>query len=140
MVPQIGHEDRSFEGLLGRVDSIASSPDGRRFISSARDGTIRVWSVASRQPLVTLLSAGDDEWVALTLEGVFAASPTGAHILSVVRGLQVFGIECAHKMLNYPDLVHEKLAGDADGKVRDAAAKLDLTHLSNRHRELKRRD
>ena len=50
-------------------------------------------------------------------------------MLSVVRGVEMFGIDQFYQALYRPDLVREKLAGDPDGKVRAAAAKLDLGKL-----------
>ncbi len=50
-------------------------------------------------------------------------------MLTVVRGLQVFGIDQFYQELYRPDLVREKLAGDPDGRVRTAAARLDLGKL-----------
>jgi hypothetical protein len=41
----------------------------------------------------------------------------------------VFGIDQFYQTLYRPDLVREKLAGDPDGKVREAAARLDLAKL-----------
>ena len=65
----------------------------------------------------------------MTPEGFFTASPDGHKLLSIVRGLEVFSIDQFYQVLYRPDLVREKLAGDPDGKVRDAAAKLDLAKL-----------
>ena len=50
-------------------------------------------------------------------------------MLTVVRGLEVYSIDQFYQTLYRPDLVREKLAGDPDGKVRAAAAKLDLAKL-----------
>ena len=65
----------------------------------------------------------------MTPEGFFDASAKGAEMLTIVRGLEVFGIDQFYQVLYRPDLVREKLAGDPDGKVKDAAAKLDLAKL-----------
>ncbi|MEZ5840970.1 MAG: caspase family protein, partial [Hyphomicrobiales bacterium] len=46
--------------------------------------------------------------------------------LNVVRGLDVLPIDRVFQALYRPDLVHEALAGDPAGRVRDAAARLDL--------------
>jgi hypothetical protein len=43
-----------------------------------------------------------------------------------VRGLEVYSIDQVYQSLYRPDLVREKLAGDPKGKVREAAARLDL--------------
>ena len=100
-------------------------------ISGSYDTTARVWDAATGEQLALLLTADDDEWLAITPEGFFDASAKGAEMLTVVRGLEVFGIDQFYQALYRPDLVREKLAGDPDGKVRDAAAKLDLAKLTD---------
>jgi WD40 repeat protein len=120
---------RTFEGHTSSVNSIAYSHDGRRIISGSADTTIRLWDIASGQHLATLIGSPDGEWLAMTSEGFFAASPNGDKALSIVRGLEVFSIDQFYQTLYRPDLVREKLTGDANGKVKEAAAKLDLTKL-----------
>jgi hypothetical protein len=74
-----------------------------------------------------MLAFDNGEWVTITPEGFFDASPNGAKMLSVVRGLEVYSIDQFYDKLYRPDLVQQKLAGDPQGKVRAAAAQLDLT-------------
>ena len=63
----------------------------------------------------------------MTPEGFFDASPNGSRYLTVVRGLDVYSIDQFYDRLYRPDLVREKMAGDPQGKVKDAATKLDLS-------------
>jgi WD40 repeat protein len=120
---------RSFEGHQGSVYSIALSPDGTRVLSGGSDTTMRLWNTATGEQLAMLLATSDGEWLVITPEGFFDASANGAQILSAVRSLEVFSIDQFYQALYRPDLVREKLAGDPNGKVRAAAAKLDLTKL-----------
>jgi WD40 repeat protein len=120
---------RTFEGHSGVVNSVAFSPDGARVLSGSSDGTVRIWNLATGQLLISLMATRDGEWLAITPEGFFAASPNGAKLLSVVRGFEVLSIEQFYQVLYRPDLVREKLAGDLNDKVREAAAKLDLAKL-----------
>jgi hypothetical protein len=66
------------------------------------------------------------EWLTITPEGFFVASAKGAELLHVVSGFTTIGIDQVYQSLYRPDLVQQKLAGDPDGKVKEAAAKLDL--------------
>ncbi len=43
--------------------------------------------------------------------------------------MEVFSVDQVYQALYRPDLVREKLAGDPQGKVREAAAKLDLNKV-----------
>ncbi len=124
-----GQPIRSFEGHSGWVNSGTFLPDGTRLISGSSDGTLRIWQAATGELLATLLAAQSGEWLAMTPEGFFDASAKGADMLTIVRGLEVFGIDQFYQVLYRPDLVREKLAGDPNGRVRQAAAKLDLAKL-----------
>lgn len=111
-----------------------AGPGGEtQFLASAGgDGAIRISPLEREKPQVTLFAgriAGRDEWLAMTPEGFFDASAKGAEMLTVVRGLEVYGIDQLYQALYRPDLVREKLAGDPSGKVKEAAAKLDLAKL-----------
>jgi WD40 repeat protein len=123
------------DGHPGNTRALILLPDSsgdRRFIASAGDdGEIRITPIDRDGPLVSLNAGrnGDrDEWLALTPEGFFDASAHGADRLSIVRGLEVIGIDQFYQTLYRPDLVRDKLA-DAGGKVREAAGKRDLAKL-----------
>jgi hypothetical protein len=84
------------------------------------------------KPAASVYVTSFGEWLEITPEGFFDASPNGATLLSIVRGLDVYSIDRFYDTLHRPDLVREKLAGDPQGKVREAAAKVDLTKAGER--------
>jgi WD40 repeat protein len=117
---------RTLKGHLGKVSSVAFFPDGTRAVTAGDDTTMKIWNLKTGELLATIVSARDDEWVIITPEGFFNASSKGSELLSIVRGLDVYAIDQLFQSLYRPDLVREKLAGDPQGKVKAAAAKLDL--------------
>jgi len=118
--PTAAWRDRDFK-------SVAFSGDGRRLVTVDEAGVIRHWDRPTGALMVTVTPLDGGAWLRLTPEGFFdASSPAVAATLSVVRGVDVAGVDGVRQALDRPDLVGAKLAGDPDGRVKEAAAKLDL--------------
>jgi WD40 repeat protein len=115
----------TFSGHTGAVIALSISRDGRRAVSGSPDTTIRLWNVDTGEALATLMAAQNGEWIILTPEGFFSASPNGAELANAVNGFEVFPLQRFHSLLHRPELVAAKIAGDPKGLVRDAIAKLD---------------
>ena len=119
---------RTFEGHSGWVELTTFSADGTRLLSASIDGTARIWNSTTGQLLVTL-SSSSREWLAITPEGFFTASPGSTNLLAVVRGIEIFSVNQFYRALYSPHLVREKLAGDQNGEVREAVQGVDLAKL-----------
>jgi|SRR5579872_5317678 len=125
-----GRELRKFSGHTEVVNSAVFSPDGRLVLTGSGDTTARLWNSASGDVLVSMISFADGEWLTVTPEGFFdASSPKAAENLNVIRGLEVYSIDQFRDALYRPDLVKAKIAGDSDGLVKAAAAKLGLNQV-----------
>jgi WD40 repeat protein len=120
---------RTFVGHTGWVSSVAFSRDGTRALSGGSEGRIGVWDIASGRAIASLWSEPNGNWLAITPDGFFSASPRGDEMLAVVRGLEVTTIAQVHQSLFSPDLVRESLADDPDGEVRRAAEVINLAKV-----------
>ncbi|WP_292627568.1 caspase family protein, partial [Mesorhizobium sp.] len=118
---------RVLSGHRSFVVSIAFISKGTRIASSSRDGTVKIWDVATGSLVATFIPFTGDEWISITPEGFFVSSEKGGQFLNIVRGFETYSIDQAYQSLYRPDLVLEKLAGDREQLVAKAAAKLDLT-------------
>ncbi|MDE0522431.1 MAG: caspase family protein [Boseongicola sp.] len=121
-----GRELHVLEGHGGWMTSISFGPDGRTLVTASSDGTTRIWDVETGKELALRSVFEDGSWVELTPNGFFNASEGGDRHLYFVRGLETLSLDQLYDALYRPDLVREALAGDPDGKVAAAAARLDL--------------
>ncbi len=112
-------------GETGWTRSIVFSKDGNLTLSEDMS-MLSLWDVRNGQLLARTALFESGDWVTVTPEGFFESSENGAKLLNVVRGLEAYSIDQFRNALYRPDLVREKLTGDLRGKVKEAAAKLDL--------------
>jgi hypothetical protein len=132
-----GREIRTFVGHID--DSVAAfSPDGNQILSGSYDGTIRLWGISTGRELaqfislrgadtqlaaasrgltvetVTTTSSIDGEWLAITPDGYYQASPRGDRYLNVRIGNTVSGIDAYRSIFYNPDVVQARLQGKPD--------------------------
>jgi len=130
-----GKELGDFVGHEGDVWAVAASPDGKYLVSGSADQTVRLWNLKTRELLVTIFRGEDGEWVIWTPEGFYAGSPGADKIvgwqinLGPDKAARYVTAGQLRKALHRPDLVALKIAGDPDGLVKDAAARLDIDAL-----------
>ncbi len=122
---------RKHRGELGGGNfySMGVSADEKHVVLSTRDGVSRLFDIGRDIEIARFMSFPDGEWAVVTPDGFFNTSPNGAKRLNLVRGTDVISIDQVYNALYRPDLVAEALAGDPQGKVREAAAKLDLDKI-----------
>jgi hypothetical protein len=106
-----GRYIRTFAGHLGEITGLTFSPDGKYILSASTDGTTRLWDISTGKEIAQFISFKDDEWVVITPEGYFNASPNGAKHLNVRVGNNVYGIDQFYAKFYRPELVQLALAG-----------------------------
>jgi WD40 repeat protein len=133
-----GNEIRTFTGHTGWIQSAMFSPDGRQILSGSWDGTTRLWDAATGKEIASFISFSgadnqltggtrdidvvvetaatsiDGEWVVITPDGYYAASPRGDRYINVRIGNAVTGIDSFRSVFYNPDIVLARLAGEKD--------------------------
>jgi WD40 repeat protein len=104
-----GKEIKSFTGHSFWVDSVAFSPDGKYALSGSYDTTTRIWNIATGKEIAQFVSFDDGEWVVLTPEGYYNASPKGAQYLNVRIDNKDYSIDDYAATFYRPDLVQAAL-------------------------------
>jgi hypothetical protein len=80
--PTTGTTVRQFIGHTADVHSLSVSPDGRVFLSGSKDGTVRLWDLATGRELLTLTTdASRRSWAVASPEGLFDATEPGRRLL-----------------------------------------------------------
>jgi WD40 repeat protein len=96
---------------LAHIGKVAFFPDGRQALSGSADGTTRLWDIAAGKEIARFISFTDGEWIVVTPEGYFNASPNGAKHLNVRTGNDVSSIDQFFSKFYRPELVQLALAG-----------------------------
>jgi WD40 repeat protein len=110
----IGREIRNFQGHLSPVQSVTFSPDNKYILSGSNDGTMRLWEISSGREIAQFIGFLDGEWIVITPEGYYNASPGGDKYLNVRMGNNVYGIDQYRAVFYKPQIVEAKLTGNTN--------------------------
>ncbi len=116
-----GGQIKTLKGHTDEVKSLAFSRDGGNVLSASKDGTTRLWDIAAGKEIAQFVSFTDGEWIVITPEGYFNASPGGDKHLNVRVGNNVYGIDNYRESFFRPDLVKVALQGGSLQSLRNIA-------------------
>jgi WD40 repeat protein len=114
-----GYEINTLRGHNGGVESVCFSSDGNYLLSGSGDGTIRQWDIKTGKEIAQFISFTDGEWIVITPEGYFNASPNGAKHLNVRVGNNVYSIDNFYEKFFNPVYVASVLQGKKVEAVAD---------------------
>jgi WD40 repeat protein len=124
---EAGRALRTFAGTGAAILGLAFAPDKIHLLSVDEAGVLNYWDPNTGTLLASVFTFPNDEWLIITPEGFFdASSEQVGRSLNLAKGFDVTATGRAYDQLHQPDLVKAKLAGDPGGKVKAAAARLDL--------------
>jgi len=97
--------------LFSRNERIASiSPDGKRIITVAQDGRLRLWDAETLIEKAQFIAYDGGEWLSMTPDGYYAASARGDQYLNASLGNTVTGIDRYRSTFNRPDILAARLS------------------------------
>jgi len=119
-------------------NSVDIHPNGKYILAGCTDGTIRTWDIVTGKEIATFLSftgsdgqlisasrditpevekavsSIDGEWLVITPDGYYAASPRGDRYVNARIGNTVNGIDSFRSVFYNPDVVRARLTGRSD--------------------------
>lgn len=98
------------QGHESWVEAAAFSPDGSLLATGGRDGTLRLWNAASGEELLKLINLEFFDWIAVTPDGGFNASPGACEHLQIGLNGGRYPLEHVFSHCFRPDLVRSTLA------------------------------
>lgn len=104
-----GAQVAELTGHTSAVTALAFSRDGRRLVSCGRDGSLRIWSLATGREVVAMYGVGRSDFVAVTPDRYYRVSRHELHSVAFRVGDQLFPFEQFDLRFNRPDLVMERL-------------------------------
>lgn len=104
-----GREIRSLTGHSDDVVSLEFNPDGTILASGSRDGKIKLWDTRTGRELATLIGLGGRDWVVITPQGHFDASPNGMKHLHWVVDLEPIDLAQLKERYYEPGLLQKVL-------------------------------
>jgi len=108
---QLRGDVRNFTGANG-VSQVAFSPDGRYALAAVWDGSVRIWDASTGEEVLIMIGFDDGEWLVITGDGYYNASPKGDHYLSVGMGREHYTVEQYYDVFYRPDIVAARLRGE----------------------------
>jgi len=122
-----GKEIKKYTGHNGEVTSLAISPGEDILFTGSYDGSVRMWDMETASEIATLYLVDSIDWLLVTPQGLFDATPGGMDYIQFVQGMEIIGLNQLKERYWEPGLM-QKLLGHNDEPIRDVAGlnQLDL--------------
>lgn len=113
-----GAVTRTLELRAGRIEALATSPDGRWLAATGADGATHLVDLTRARELITLVTLGEKEWVAATPDGRFDGSPAATAKVAWVSGERVIRLDGTFERYFTPRLLALATGGTAEAAER----------------------
>lgn len=86
-----------------------------RLVAAPTEGGLVVFDLAQGKRLAEMLTSGDENWITIAPDGVFAASVGGEQAVTVSTGTRAAGVDQLYDLYFRPELLRKRLDGQLDG-------------------------
>lgn len=107
----------TLRGHSDRIIDLSFHPEKNILMSQSADGTIKFWDIPGERELGTLIPLDENDWVVVTSDGRFDASPNAMKLMHYVYGLEVITLEQIKDAYYEPGLL-AKLIGSSKEPLR----------------------
>lgn len=105
----VSGQTQELTGHTGKITGLCFTPNNRVLISGSDDGSVRLWDLQSGKEIVSLVSLGNSESLAITPDHFYRASQSPTKGVSFQVGDQLLPFEQFAEKLNKPDIVQQRL-------------------------------
>lgn len=119
----VGHE---YDAHYSAIRSVAYSPYGDYLITGSSDNTAKIWNTETGEEIVSLMAVGNEDWLVITPEGLFDASPGAMEQLYFMVGMEVVPLEQLKARYWDPHLLAKVMGFSKEERLKPPA----LTNVS----------
>ncbi|MFN0013444.1 MAG: caspase family protein, partial [Saprospiraceae bacterium] len=117
---------REYDAHYSAIRSVAYSPLGDYLITGSSDNTAKIWDTKTGKEIVSLMAVGEEDWLVITPEGLFDASPGAMEQLYFMVGLEVVPLEQLKARYWDPHLLAKVMGFSKEERLKPPA----LTNVS----------
>lgn len=93
----------------GSYPEVKFAPDGKNLISMSTQGEIEFWDVETGNSIKFFISDDQKEWLIISNDGYWDASPNGGKLIAVVNGMDCWNIDQFAVKNNRPDILLQRV-------------------------------
>ncbi|MFA6403771.1 MAG: caspase family protein [Salinivirgaceae bacterium] len=93
----------------GSFPEVKFAPDGKNVISMSTQGEIEFWDVETGNSVRFFISENQKEWLIISNDGYWDASPNGGKLIAMVNGMDCWNIDQFAVKNNRPDILLQRV-------------------------------
>lgn len=100
------------------ISALSFNKDGRFLATASRDGFLKLWDIAQKREMLSMVTDGHKDYIALTPDNYYQASKGARGLLAFEQQGRLMAFEQFDLRFNRPDLVLQKMGITSDTVVK----------------------